>query len=75
MPPIIEGKRCSGCNICVEVCPLDVFALDEEGLPRVVFGEECWHCNSCVLDCPSEAISLRIPLPCMMLYKNIAREG
>ena len=74
MPPIIDKEKCSGCNICVDICPLDVFAL-EDGSPKVVFEEECWHCNSCVLDCPSEAISLRIPLPSMMLYKDAVKEG
>ncbi len=69
MPPIINRERCNGCGICVEICPTDVLrAVNKKEPPEVKYPEECWHCNACVLDCKQSAITLRIPLPQMMLY-------
>jgi adenylylsulfate reductase subunit B len=71
MPPVIDRDTCTSCGTCVDVCSSDVFFGSEKGeVPAVSYPEECWHCNGCVLDCPVEgAITLRIPLPAMLLYK------
>jgi len=69
MPPVINKEKCTGCNICAEICPLDVIRkIDAGQTPDIRYPDECWHCNSCVLDCPEEAMSLRIPLPTELLY-------
>ena len=69
MPPTIIKEKCNACGICAEIYPMDVFSVTNNGdIPVVKYPEECWHCNSCVLDCPEEAVSLRVPLPAMMLY-------
>lgn len=48
---------------------MDVFKIfDKKATPEIRYPEECWHCNACVLDCKQEALSLRIPLPFMMLH-------
>jgi len=78
MPPIISREKCSKCGTCADICPTEVFRMAKEGeIPEVRYSEECWHCNACVLDCPQSAITLRIPLPAMMLYVEAAdgREG
>ena len=70
MPPIINKDICTGCGKCVEVCPSDVFWGSKKGeVPVVAYPDECWHENACVMDCPVKAITLRIPLPMMVLYK------
>lgn len=72
MPPVIDKEKCIGCGTCAEICPMQVFRHfpDQDKVPEITFGAECWHCNSCVLDCPKEAITLRFPLPFMMLHVN-----
>ena len=69
MPPVIDEEKCICCGTCVEVCSEDVFYGSKEGeLPVVSNPEECWHCNACVLDCKQSAVTLRLPLPAMMLH-------
>jgi adenylylsulfate reductase subunit B len=73
MPPRIDPEKCTGCGICADICPLQVFKQAKpQETPDIVFGEECWHCNACVLDCPSEALSLRLPLNYMLLHVDAA---
>lgn len=62
MPPKIDQKKCKTCNICVDICPLDVFKAGER-IPVVAYPDECWHCGACVMDCPENAIKLVLPLP------------
>jgi len=76
MPPVINRDLCVCCGICVEICPMGVFSgTARSGFPVIKYEEECWHCNACVTDCPEKAISLRIPLPAMVLYVEAAKKG
>lgn len=64
-PLLFEKDRCSGCNLCVEVCPMDILIPHpQKGNPPVIlFPEECWYCGSCVAYCPKKgAIRLNLPL-------------
>ncbi|MDP2647090.1 MAG: ferredoxin family protein [Desulfobacterales bacterium] len=71
MPPVINQDLCISCGQCVDICSEDVFFGSEEGrIPVITHPKECWHCNACVLDCPVQgAVTLRIPLPMLMVYK------
>jgi adenylylsulfate reductase, subunit B len=69
MPPIVNKEKCNACGVCADVCPTDVFRTVGKGIaPVVKYPEECWHCNACVLDCRQGALTLRLPLPAMMLH-------
>jgi NAD-dependent dihydropyrimidine dehydrogenase PreA subunit len=63
----IDYALCEGCKMCYEVCPTDVFGLDDANrLPTVDYPEECWYCGACILDCPAEgALHLELPMPCL----------
>ncbi len=54
-PPVVFNESvCTGCNFCVEVCPMDIFAPNPEDQkpPLVVYGEECRYCGACWVRCP-----------------------
>src|ERR1039457_1573906 len=64
-PVIIDRVICTGCNDCVEVCPIDVFIPDANRgeAPIILHPEECWYCGCCVNECPtSRAIKINWPI-------------
>ena len=55
----INYELCDGCGICVNICPMDVLRMDEEGKKAVIqYPEDCMLCEFCVLDCPTDAITV-----------------
>ena len=51
----IDEDACTGCGICLEVCPLGALDLVES---VAVVNEKCNACNACVPECPVDALSL-----------------
>jgi NAD-dependent dihydropyrimidine dehydrogenase PreA subunit len=63
MPPVIDRSKCDLCQVCVENCPGDVFAMNEAGSEVLVARPmACWHCGACEVDCPPSAIYIKLPL-------------
>lgn len=60
MPEIeLDKSRCSGCGLCVDFCPVEVFDLVRENgksFPQAVRAERCWGCDTCVGQCPNGAL-------------------
>ena len=53
----IDKEKCTGCGICVELCPLDTLAMDEQGECAVIkHPDDCMTCYVCELHCPVGAI-------------------
>ena len=60
--PLIAGvdeELCSGCGICVSVCPYDARTLDREKGLAVVREVLCEGCGACSAACPSGAAQQR----------------
>ncbi len=55
--PIIEEAECTGCGLCIEVCPNEVLDL-EEGIAVVVNEEACDGCGLCAEECPMSIIEV-----------------
>jgi len=54
----VDNEKCVGCGECVDICPVEVYELqDEKSVP--VNAEECVGCESCIEVCEQEAISVR----------------
>lgn len=53
--PAIDTVECSGCGICVDICPTSV--LDISGSVASVINEDsCSGCGECMEECPLGAI-------------------
>jgi 2-oxoacid:acceptor oxidoreductase delta subunit (pyruvate/2-ketoisovalerate family) len=55
--PIIDRKRCIGCNICVQVCPDGCAKLDKKK-KAVVNYNYCKGCGICSEECPVKCIAM-----------------
>jgi NAD-dependent dihydropyrimidine dehydrogenase PreA subunit len=63
---LINAERCTRCNICVRVCPTDVFDLIDDGPPAIARQEVCQTCFMCEVHCPADAMyvaPMRRPAP------------
>ena len=61
--PWVDGSKCTGCGICVEICPVDAISMKEE--KAKIDMEICIRCGKCHDVCPQEAVrydSEKIPL-------------
>src|SRR4030042_4356 len=54
-PPEVMTGKCTGCGLCVEVCPAFVFAMTNKKA-SVVRGDWCINCGQCGAVCPEGAI-------------------
>jgi len=51
----VEEKKCTGCGICVEACPVDAITIDQVAK---IDAATCTNCGSCMTECPNGAISM-----------------
>ena len=64
MPDVlVNQERCTGCGMCINFCPVDVFELRPGVDPPAMIAEpvrssECWACDTCVGQCPASAIEI-----------------
>jgi len=56
MTAIVDPELCTGCESCVEACPLDAIEMQDD--IAKVDPETCGDCGACVEVCPVEAISV-----------------
>jgi heterodisulfide reductase subunit A len=71
---VVDEEICSGCGVCVELCPVEAIELVDEPVSAVTYGimtvtggkrvyaritEGCIGCGSCASLCPSSAMSLK----------------
>ena len=53
----VDGKKCKGCEDCIEVCTVNVFEMrDGKSVPGKV--KECLGCGNCVEVCKEKAITV-----------------
>jgi NAD-dependent dihydropyrimidine dehydrogenase PreA subunit len=56
MIELVSANRCTGCNICVAVCPVNVFDAVPDGPPVIARQSACQTCFMCELYCPVDAL-------------------
>ncbi|HJV36385.1 4Fe-4S dicluster domain-containing protein [Geomonas sp.] len=56
----VHEQSCRGCELCVDICPTEVFEMDaEKKVCTVKQVDDCIACLSCAYICPSQAITHR----------------
>lgn len=76
MIELIVAERCTGCDLCVQVCPTDVFDPFEGGIPVIARQEVCQTCYMCEAHCPGDAMyvsPLRAPAPPGSRHRDIGQ--
>ncbi|MCP4340131.1 MAG: 4Fe-4S dicluster domain-containing protein [Desulfobulbaceae bacterium] len=53
---IIDKGKCTGCGVCVTICPYRAIVLVEDKAEYIL--EECFLCGQCQAVCPVEAVRL-----------------
>lgn len=54
MAVYIDQELCTGCKMCVDVCPVDAIS-GEQGKPQTIDQDKCVMCGQCVQTCSSFA--------------------
>ena len=56
MIELVSRDRCVSCDICVKVCPTQVFDPGLDGVPVIARQEDCQTCFMCEAYCPADAL-------------------
>jgi NAD-dependent dihydropyrimidine dehydrogenase PreA subunit len=53
---IVSARRCIACDVCVRVCPANVFEARRGAAPVIARQAECQTCFLCEIYCPTDAL-------------------
>jgi NAD-dependent dihydropyrimidine dehydrogenase PreA subunit len=53
---VVSAERCVTCDVCIKVCPTDVFDRGPGGLPIIARQSDCQTCFMCEANCPTDAL-------------------
>ncbi len=59
----LDPGKCMGCGRCVEVCPHQVFDLDNR-MARIRDLDACMECGACSRNCPAIAVRVDSGVGC-----------
>lgn len=53
----INNENCIGCGMCIEVCPHNVFRIEDKKV-KIINKDSCMECGACKRNCPVSAIDV-----------------
>lgn len=56
MIEIVSKERCVSCDVCIKVCPMNVFDRGADGIPVISRQVDCQSCFLCEAYCPTDAL-------------------
>lgn len=70
-----DASRCTGCKMCLAVCPRQVFRASN-GKIEAVSRDLCIECGACQRNCPGGALYVRVGVGCAsgMINKMLGRK-
>lgn len=54
MAPVVNIEKCTGCGICLELCPVKAIVLKDG---KAYITVDCVETGFCISECPAQAIS------------------
>lgn len=52
-------NNCIGCQMCVNICPMDVFRFNTDVKKSVIaYPENCQSCGQCFVHCPGHSLTI-----------------
>ncbi|MFC1539295.1 mercury methylation ferredoxin HgcB [Candidatus Latescibacterota bacterium] len=70
----LDSGKCTGCGMCVEVCPHGVFVI-EDGKAVIADLDACIECGACVSNCAFEALTVDKGVGCAAAVINDLARG
>jgi ferredoxin len=70
----LDPEKCTGCGMCVAVCPHAVFRLDDQPV-LIVDRDACMECGACARNCPTAALSVAAGVGCAAAVIRGALQG
>lgn len=70
----IFPEKCTGCGMCVEVCPHEVFTLDNKKA-IIQDRDSCMECGACVNNCAFNAVAVDKGVGCAFALINSMMTG
>ena len=57
----LDQNICTGCGICVDVCPEDILRLNQDGKKGyIAYPKDCVACLMCEFFCPVSCIEVSV---------------
>ena len=72
----LDAGKCTGCGLCLEVCPHAVLAMNGKSV-QIRYRDACMECGACSRNCPVAAVSVDAGVGCAAAVINgmLGREG
>jgi NAD-dependent dihydropyrimidine dehydrogenase PreA subunit len=66
----LDSGKCTGCRMCVEVCPHGVFEMGADRRAHIRDLDACMECGACATNCAWGAIALDPGVGCASAIIN-----
>lgn len=54
-----DVNKCIGCQMCIDICPMDVFRYNSELKKSVIaYPDNCQSCAQCFYNCPTGSLKM-----------------
>ncbi|NOY36188.1 MAG: copper oxidase [Chlorobi bacterium] len=59
---ILDEEKCTGCTVCVQVCPRNCYSMDtSRHIVTIPRANQCVQCGACIVACQFDALYFRSP--------------